>query len=172
MKTQLLSGTAAIALLFSSCAHDDGDLADRIAIHFNGKINELVATNNTGALSTVWSPNDQIGLFVVDNKTNTITEDNSNRQYTFSGNQFSPIAGNEIYYPVSDTKVDFIAYFPFEVGYTLTTPINLNVANQMDLSQIDFLYAKSDNAGEGFNKTLGRNVPLTFDHKLAPFQCA
>lgn len=167
MKRQLLAVMAATTILMGSCAKQDDNLNEAKAINFKGKINELLATTNTGTVSTTWMAGDNIGLFMVNNGTDDITENTSNRQYAFSGNQFSPVAGNQIYYPVSNTKVDFISYYPYKSGYTLAAPVVLDVTDQTDLSKIDFLYAKSTNGGAGFSKTAGTNVPLTFDHKLS-----
>lgn len=167
MKRELLAVCTAATVLLGSCAKRDDNLNELQAISFKGKINELLATMNTGAAATSWLAGDKIGVFMVDNGTVDITENNSNRAYVFSANQFSPEIGQEVYYPVSNSSVDFIAYYPYQTGSILTTAVSLNVADQNDLQKIDFLYAKSTNAGVGFNKTAGTGVPLIFDHTLS-----
>lgn len=165
MKIKWLSSLMTTVILVSSCAKDDATNNDGV-LHFNGKINNLQATTTTGA-STAWAQNDQIGIFMTNTGASTVTENNSNKQYSFTGNQFSAILGNEMFYPVNDSKVDFIAYYPYKSGYSLGSPVVLDLKDQSDLSKLDLLYAKSNNGGQGYSKTAGVNVPLTFDHKLS-----
>lgn len=167
MKRQVLALITASAIVMGSCAKQDDNLNDTRAISFNGKITNLSATTNLGSTSTSWVTGDNIGLFMVGNGTTDIVENTSNRQYAYSGTQFSPVTGNEIYYPVSDSKVDFIAYYPYKVSNSLGTSVTLNTTDQRDQSQLDFLYAHATNGGVGFNKTSGVSVPLLFDHKLS-----
>ncbi|MCI0922087.1 fimbrillin family protein [Sphingobacterium rhinopitheci] len=165
MKRQFVGAITICLMLLASCAKETVvDTNDSIS--FTGKITNLQAV--AGPLTTSpWNTNDNIGVFMVDNGSNNVTENTINRQYTFSGNQFIPSLGNEIYFPVSNTKVDFIAYYPYNPTYQLGLPVVLSFNDQSNISRLDVLYAKSTNAGAGYNKTGATNVPLTFEHVLS-----
>lgn len=167
MNRRWLGSLAAFCLLACSCAKDSTTEED-LTLKFKGKIANLQATTNTGGgLSTTWSNLDDIGIFMVDHNTTNITEQHENRQYSYDGTAFSPVAGHEIYYPVSDTKVDFLAYYPYTNDASLESAFPIDVSKQHNLAAIDVLWAKSNNSNAGFSKTTGLDVPLVFDHKLA-----
>jgi len=136
-------------------------------IEFTGRISNIQATTNTGTVSTSWLTNDEIGIFMVNNVNNNVIEDNSNRKYIYSGAKFNPSADADIYYPMSDSKVGFIAYYPYKSGTSLGALVPINIADQSNQVSLDFLYAKSNNNGLGYNKTTGANVSLLFDHKMS-----
>lgn len=166
MKTKLLTALALSVGLFLSC-NKDRDEPEKQAIHFDAHINQQVATSTTGgSLVTNWENSDKIGIFMVNQGTSTITEGHSNRSYTYDGTSFKPDTGNEMFYPVSDARVDFVAYYPHSAGAVLGTAMAISVANQTDLGAIDYLWVKATNGTTGFNKSTGPNVPLNFDHKL------
>ncbi|MCA5004765.1 fimbrillin family protein [Sphingobacterium bovistauri] len=167
MKTQLLTILAVSTITLSSCYKNESPEPELQAINFNGKINNLQATINTGTPNTTWANNDEIGLFMVNRGTSGVTEGYSNRRFTYTAGQFAAVSGQEMYYPVSDSKVDFIAYYPFFPGGDINLPLMINVSNQSNPSSLDLLYAKSTNSGTGFNKTAGVNVPLEFNHMLS-----
>lgn len=166
MKKQVLGAITICFALLGSCAKE-GAIDSDSAISFNGEISNLQAVVPPTSTASVWNANDKIGIFMLDNGTSNITENNANRQYIFSGTQFAPAIENEIYFPVSNTKVDFVSYYPYKTEYALGTPIVLNLTNQSDISKLDLLYAKSNNGGAGYSKSGATNVPLTFDHKLS-----
>lgn len=166
MKRKWLGSLVAMFMLVSSCSKDTTS-EENNAISFSGKINNLQAIVNTG-VSTGWLPSDQIGVFML-NAGTVIPYDNTvNIPYSFQGGQFGPAsAGYQMFYPINDSKVDFIAYYPYVAGRTLVSSVLVDVGTQGNQANIDILYAKSTNSGDGFNKTSGTNVPLTFDHKLS-----
>ena len=168
MKIQLLSAMAVAALVFSSCSKDKikEDIKDE-SIQFSGKITNLKATaGNLSAVSS-WAANDAIGVFMLEQGTQVISENAMNRKYVSNGTTFLAEAGQEIYYPVSPIPVDFISYAPFKTGTSISSPLAIDLTNQSNQAAIDLLWAKSNNAGVGFLKTSGISVPLTFDHKLS-----
>ncbi|MGF7025671.1 MULTISPECIES: fimbrillin family protein [Sphingobacterium] len=167
MKTQLLTAFSAAVLLLGACAKNDTPDVEHEVINFSGQISQLKATSNPSGASTVWASGDQIGIFMVNHGTTTISENSSNRQYNFNGTVFAPATGQGIYYPVSDSKVDFVAYYPFVPTASLSTVQPIDVSSQNDLSKIDFLWSKATNGVNGFNKSSGTQVPLVFDHKLS-----
>lgn len=164
----MLIGTA----IFTSCSNDDNGVTSNGAVHFTTSINNPASANgiSTRAAGSVWASGDALGIFMVDNSTTTIAESMENKQYSTTGDgNFSPSTGNEIYYPMNGSAVDFIAYYPFTAGKTITDVLSVDVSGaQTSASQagIDLLWAKAANGGTGYNKTSG-TVALSFDHKLA-----
>ena len=168
MKIKFLSTLAVAALLFSACNKDQtaNEINDG-AIQFNGKITNLKANAGNLTAGSSWAANDAIGVFMLQLDTSLIAENASNRKYVFNGSVFLPEAGQEIYYPVSLTPVDFISYAPYKAGIVIPGDYAVNLIDQSNQNAIDLLWAKSDNSGAGFLKTSGVSVPLTFDHKLS-----
>lgn len=166
MKKQLLGTFIVSSLFFLSCSKD-ASVESNGAVTFTGKISNLQAVAPGPTSSSIWNNNDEIGIFMVDNGTTVVSGDTKNRQYRFNGAQFAPLPNNEIFFPVSNTHVDFISYFPFRPAQELGNPMPINVNIQANPSTIDLLYAKSNNGGAGYYKTGNTNVPLTFDHKLS-----
>ena len=66
-----------------------------------------------------WDLNDGIGIYMVENGTQTVVDNAANRRYvTAAGDgRFSPASENQtIYFPLDENnKVDFIAYYPQDV---------------------------------------------------------
>lgn len=166
VKKQIFGLFAVAVLLTTSCSKSAVD-EPNMSLSFNGQINTLLATTAPTAASTSWTLGDQIGIFMVDQGTTNVTENNSNKAYRYDGTQFSAITGQEIYYPVSDAKVDFISYYPYSSTASLTNDFTVDVSNQSDLSQVDILYAQATNGTTGFSKLTGTKVPLVFDHVLS-----
>ncbi|MCI0922472.1 fimbrillin family protein [Sphingobacterium rhinopitheci] len=165
MRKQLLAISSIALLMLASCAKDNLNSEAQLPISFDTKVKKASIT--TGA-STTWSVGDKIGIFMIDNGTTTVSEGSNNREYvTANGTTFSPTSGQALYYPVSDSKVDFISYYPYNSSITALGNYAVDVSSQSNLAAIDLLWVKSNNAGTGFNKTAGSNVPLNFDHKLS-----
>lgn len=167
MKNYFFGVIVISSMFLASCAKESSIETDN-TIKFNGKISNLQATSNTGTSSTTWSSNDEIGIFMVNSGGAIVAEGNSNRRYIYTNSVFSPASIDQnIYYPVSDSKVDFIAYYPYKSSANLSSLLAIDVADQRNQANIDLLHVISANNGLGFNKTAGTNVPLTFDHKLS-----
>lgn len=155
---------------FTSCSVNDEIETYDGAVRFTAGI-EQVATPQTQvgsrAAGTQWG-SDAIGIFMVADGTTNLVENAINRRYTTTGDgNFTPDAGEDIYYPMDNSVVDFIAYYPYNSANTTLSNINVAIqttqtaANQPDF---DLLYSK-DGTGK---KSDGANpVTLTFDHMLA-----
>lgn len=163
------------AVTFTACNNDDEPVInnDKVAVQFAAGIGGNVATGTpeTRAAGTSWAALDEIGIFMVDAGALTISESAENMKYVTSsaGSSNTFLADgttNTIYYP-STGSVNFIAYYPWETGAVLGTPINVEIATaQTAANQPDFdlLYVKGTTAYT--NSSVGA-VPLAFDHKLA-----
>ena len=77
---------------------------------------------------------------------------------------------HEIYYPMNNSAVDFIAYYPHADGAKLATDLPVKIATtQTDDSQraTDLMWAKADNATKGYTKDANKKVVFTFGHCLS-----
>ena len=160
------------AVSMSSC-NVNGDIEDDRAVRFTAGIDQVdtpQASSGTRAASTNWSAGDAIGIFMVDHTSGDVEMNAANKQYTTlaGGSNFTAVVGNEIYYPQTG-KVDFIAYYPWKIGYTLGTAIDVEIGGQTAQSTFDLLWAKADNSGSGYDKVTHATSPvaLEFEHKLA-----
>ena len=171
-----VAATLICALAFTSCNVND-DITDETsqAVRFCASIDNQAVANapETRAAGAAWNNGDAIGIFMVKNGTTTISEQAVNKPYTTQGAAtFTAAAGNEIYYPMNGSAVDFIAYYPYESGNVLTTAINVEIGTtQTTASQagFDLLWARADNSGNGYNKISHAATPVAFvfNHKLA-----
>lgn len=166
MKIQLITSIALAGILISSCSKVD-NLKEETSqvVNFNAGMKKATANNG---ITTTWSTNDQIGIFMVNNGTTDIYNAMSNRLYqTADGSNFNAATGQEVYFPVSGSKVDFIAYYPYRAGITNLGNFAIDLSSQTDLASNDLLWTKVNNAGVGYDKASATMVPLEFEHKLA-----
>lgn len=168
----MLSALAALCL--SACNNDDEVSVNDGAVRFTASIGkEAVATPQSRAAGTSWHAGDEIGIFMVNHSTNDIASAATNRQFTTKGDgRFTPTVGNEIYYPMDNSAVDFIAYYPYEAGAKLSTDLAVNIPTVQDAAaqaDADLMWAKADNNGPGYTKDEEAATPvaLTFGHCLA-----
>ena len=163
----LLAAALMGAVAFTSCNVND-EISDNVAVSFTAGIDQAAAVDGTRAAGTTWG-NDAIGIFMM----NGATTEAVNMQYTTTGSSsFTVAAGNEMYYPMDGSTVNFIAYYPYASGTALATPLGVTIGtSQTAASQpaFDLLWAKADNGGSGYNKVSHKTTPvaLTFVHKLA-----
>ena len=176
MKNLMTMCALASAVCLASCSNDDEmNVNNDGQARFTAAIgNEaVVATPGTRASGTAWGPNDNIGIFMVKHDTENIAEKCSNRQFrTTTGNgNFSPVMGQEIYYPMDNSAVDFISYYPHTDGAALDTPFPVTIETaQTDASQpgFDLMWAKATNDnGKVYNKQHDLTVAFTFGHCLS-----
>lgn len=168
----LLSALAAVALITSCNNDNDEATVNDGSVRFTAGIgSEAVATPTTRAAGTTWGARDKIGVFMVARGTDDVAERADNRMYTTSGDgNFSTDAANMIYYPMNNSPVDFIAYYPHRDGASLDAPFTVDIATtQTDGSQpgFDFLWARADNSGAGYKKSDADDPALNFTHSLA-----
>lgn len=155
-------------MMLGACSVNDGiQESDNNAVRFTAGIGDLATLQGepvTKTAGTTWDSGDAIGIFMVGNG-GTTTVHAENKQYTTTGgNTFTPATGNEIFYPMDGSKVNFIAYYPYESGATLGTPINVTIGDQNNQSAFDLLYSSG---ATGSKATASTPVSLTFGHKLA-----
>lgn len=175
MKNLMTMCALASAVCLVSCSNDDEmNVNNDGQVRFTAAIgNEaVVATPGTRASGITWGPNDNIGIFMVYHEMETIAERYSNRQFrTTTGKEnFSPVMGQEIYYPMDNMKVDFISYYPYTDGAALDTSFPVTIeTTQTDASQpgFDLMWAKATNSDQGYNKVLNATVAFTFGHCLS-----
>lgn len=176
MKNLMTMCALASAMCLVSCSNDDEmNVNNDGQARFTAAIgNEaVVASPGTRASGTTWGPNDDIGIFMVHHGTENIAEKSSNRQFrTTTGKEnFSPVIGQEIYYPMDNMKVDFISYYPYTDGAALDTPFPVTIGTaQTDASQpgFDLMWAKATNDnGKGYHKEPNTPVAFTFGHCLS-----
>lgn len=168
---------AAVGLMvgFSSCNGDDetADSNQPQAVRFSADIaNQALPDGAPGtrAAGTTWANGDAIGIFMVDNGATTIAEGAANKQFTTDGTSaFTAVSGDEIYYPMDGSKVDFIAYYPYAAANTTPGTINIGIGAQTNQPAFDLLWTKADNSGTGYDKNTHKTTPvgLAFDHKLS-----
>lgn len=178
MKTKKTLSSVAIAaaavLALASCNQSD-DITPNgpQAIRFTAGIGEqAVATPQSRAAGTEWGSYDAIGVFMVKNKETSVASTYAaNKKFTIEkSNVFMPVSGNEIYYPLEESKlVDFIAYYPYTAteGLNMDSKIDVSTADQSKQPKFDIMWAKENNTGHGYNKLFEGNIPLVFNHRLA-----
>ncbi len=163
----MLGALAGVMMLGACSVNDDiTDNTDDGAVHFTAGIAQVATPQGapvTKAAGTTWGSGDAIGIFMVGNggTTNVIE---TNKEYTTTGSStFTATTGNEIFYPMDGSKVDFIAYYPYESSVTaIDNTIDVNVSGtQTTASQagIDLLWAKADNSTAGYDKETNKTTP-------------
>lgn len=165
MKTSFFwSATLIVALTVGSCSVND-EIQDNAAVRFTATVNKAAAV--TKAAGVTWG-NDAIGIFMVKSGTTEIAESATNRQYTTpASGTFTAATGNEIYYPMNGSTVDFIAYYPYENGAVLTTSIDVvitTIQNATNQPLFDLLYSTGATGSKAAATT---PVELKFSHKLS-----
>lgn len=130
---------AAALLLMAGCGNDnDGtppDGGDRVALQVSSGI-------QTRAYDNFWENGDAIGIYMLKTGTATISESAENRKYTTTdgSNTFTTTADQTVYFPIDNSKVDFVAYYPYQ--QTLTNgAFALDVSTQTNLPSIDLMTA-------------------------------
>lgn len=177
MKTNMmiLWGGVMLAAALTSCdKNEEAAVLDNGQVHFTAGIGkEAVAAPQSRAAGTAWAAGDNIGIFMVGHGTTVIAESATNKKYTTAtGNgSFTPVTGNEIYYPTNDVApVDFIAYYPYREGSKLGSTFPVYVGGTQTAAsqaEIDMMWAKADNGGNGYTKENKTGVALNFSHRLS-----
>lgn len=158
----------AALLLLGACGNDNEGTApdggDRVALEVSSGIESRAYDNK-------WESNDAIGIYMLKTGTATISEGAENRRYFTAdgGSAFTATTEQTIYFPLDGSKVDFIAYYPYQK--TLTNgAFALDVSTQTDLSAIDLMTAgvKSTEA-EPLDKNHYK-VHFKFAHRLTKLE--
>lgn len=172
----ILWGGVMLAAALTSCDKNEetADI-DNGQARFTASISkEPVAKPQSRAAGTQWAAGDDIGIFMVAHGTDDIAQGRDNRQFTtLVGNGiFTPVIGgdNEIFYPMDNSAVDFIAYYPYREGSKLGSTLPVKVSGtQTAASQakIDLMWVKGDNGEQGYTKKSNAAVALNFSHRLS-----
>lgn len=139
--------------LFTACSDDDDNsIKETENVVFNSQISGVQSRVN----GTTWNDNDEIGIFMqVDGA------EVANKKYLAQSNGSLTAAPEYAFrYPATGTA-SFLAYYPYNASLAGKTA-EVSVADQSDLSKIDFLYS---NNATGIQK--GETVTLKFTHKLS-----
>lgn len=172
-KKTIVMLSALAALCLTSCNNDDEVSVNDGKVRFTAGIGrEAVATPQSRAAGTAWHKGDEIGIFMVGHGTTDIAEKAENRPYTTADgtSAFTPVMGHEIYYPMDNSAVDFIAYYPHSNGAQLAAalPIEIALAQTGDTQRdTDLMWAKANNATKGYTKDAAATVDFTFGHCLS-----
>ncbi|MFZ4860938.1 fimbrillin family protein [Sphingobacterium sp. Mn56C] len=160
-KLLFASALAAVAMT-TACQKSPAPESDfNSAVKFSSKIANQVVTK---AANNAWENNDAIGVFMKTGAGLTNVSA-SNKKYVTnngSGNFTAASTAEEIFFPEDGSKVDFIAYYPYQAALT-NNAIAVNVADQSQQSKIDILYA---NNAKDASKT-NPNAQLVFNHALS-----
>lgn len=159
----------AALLLLAGCSNDNEGAAapegdGRVALEVSSGIESRAYDNK-------WESDDAIGIYMLKTGTATISEGAENRRYFTAdgGSAFGTTAGQTIYFPFDGSKVDFIAYYPYQKTQT-NGAFALDVSAQTDLSAIDLMTAgvKSTEA-EPLDKNHYK-VDFKFAHRLTKLE--
>jgi hypothetical protein len=165
----------AIGLTFASCKSEDTinpPPANSYSATFTSTIaNPSKDITQTRAAGTTWHSGDQIGIFAIktgeDLKDESLYNNYSNLKFInqTAGEVARFIAAdNDILYPPTGQKIDFIAYYPYIADITeYTFPIDLT--QQEPQSNIDVMYATA--TGHSYDNP---NVELKFSRILSQLQ--
>lgn len=166
------------AVCLASCSSDEeADVSNDGRVHFTAGIGNqaVAATPATRASGSAWAPDDAIGIFMVEHGTVLVKGDERNKKFTTLGGNgtFTPVAGNEIYYPMEKMKLDFIAYYPYKENVSFDADLPVAIATDQTTPDAqagcDLMWAKADKNGNGYTKDADATTPvaLTFGHCLA-----
>jgi hypothetical protein len=178
MKVTRKSNLLAVATLMSAAAFTSCNVNDDIEDETNRPVRFTASIDNqaiagapgTRAAGSTWRNNDAIGIFMVETGTTTIAENAVNKQYTTSSGNGSFTAAtlaDEIFYPMDNSDVNFIAYYPYRSDATLTTTANIEIATAQTAANqptYDLLWSGS---ATDYSKASTDDVALTFQHKLS-----
>jgi formylglycine-generating enzyme required for sulfatase activity len=153
-------------------AGNGGHMVFSIGIAQGGEQTPQTRTATDALFATAWTPGDEIGLFACTTGGTLASSGNyiQNVKLTYDGTTWTP--SEQLLWPGGGGKLDFYAYYPYDVVATDPSNIAFNVLNDQstagNYSLSDLLTAKADNGGAGYGK--GQTIPLTFCHALSLVQ--
>lgn len=159
----------AALLLLAGCSNDNEGAATpegdgRVALEVSSGIESRAYDNK-------WESDDAIGIYMLKTGTATISEGAENRRYFTAdgGSAFTATTEQTIYFPLDGSKVDFIAYYPYQK--TLTNgAFTLDISTQTDLSAIDLMTAGTKTTeAEPLDKNHYK-VHFKFAHRLTKLE--
>jgi len=174
MKTKNLFLSGTLVLLFAACSNNEQlepvPAVDDDAITFTSAISGNAPA--TRAYDDNWETDDAVGIFITSNDYSTILGQNNAKHiatYDDEESRWDLIAdgdANKLYYPTgAETKVRFIAYYPYDATITTLGTYDVELDEQTATKTFDLLwYKNTDTAGE-FVK--GDQPSLEFKHMLS-----
>lgn len=164
---RFLLGIIFTSLFFYACENeDDYSTSNPDPIEFASDISYRV--NMTKAAGSSWSNEDKIGVFMKSEGSilsdQTIVDGASNMSYKTSGNGIfvAETTADAIYFPQDNSKVDFIAYYPYRADIA-NYVYHVDISDQSNPENIDLLYSNNLAGVNGSNV----NNSLTFTHQLS-----
>ena len=166
MNNKLTSVAIALWLSLTACSEKENGFTasgGMVAVNFAAGI-------TTRVVDTAWEQGDKIGISMLNFGSSGIAGEVFNRQFLVSGpgslSSFLPFTPHEtIFYPVDDSKVEFLAYYPYSKELKSLNDFRVSVANQNDRKMIDLLVARTGKADKE-----SPNVELVFRHRLASLE--
>lgn len=147
---------------------DDG------SVRFSASVRSAAKTR---VADTIWNANsDKVGVFMVEHEGANIIGGVSNYEYTAINSTGTLWGTDRIFYPQDGTAVDFVAYYPYQLGTTMTSQMDVMVGGAQTTytqSTYDYMWVRGDNDSEGYTRASPRSVPLRFSHRLSKvvFNC-
>lgn len=132
-----------LAVLFVSCGDDEVKIVPQ-PVPVSLKANVFTFGDDEGSY---WKAGEKFGVFMVKAGTEEIVGNYSNLTYTaddYSATGYLIPTGEPMYYPTDGSKVDFIAYHPYEAmvarssGYQVT----IDLSDQNKAKADDFIHSK------------------------------
>ena len=159
----------AALLLLAGCSNDNEGAATpegdgRVAVEVSSGIESRAYDNK-------WESDDAIGIYMLKTGTATISEGAENRRYFTAdgGSAFTATTEQTIYFPLDGSKVDFIAYYPYQKNLT-NGAFTLDISTQTDLSAIDLMTAGTKTTeAEPLDKNHYK-VHFKFAHRLTKLE--
>lgn len=152
----LLQGLLAVCLL-SSCKDDKEETMapQQIPVVLKASIYQMEATEGT-----VWRNGQEFGVFML--KAGTDQPIGTYANYLYTADDYSAtgylIPENEkpMYYPADGSKVDIVAYYPYEANLTVTRAsgytVEFDLSDQKKVKADDFIHSKE---GKGLHGSSG-----------------
>lgn len=156
MKTFKFLALSLLATMIASCSSEEVALTNKeVAATLTGNIGSSLKTR---AYDNMWEADDEIGVFIYQNKEG---EDGNSIQEIFEGydgskfirattdtantREFVPENREVIKYPSSNNKLYFHAYWPWTDGISTTSPYFIpDWANQNDHKKLDLLVSNTE----------------------------
>lgn len=168
MNLRFSMAVACLAPIFAACSvqNDTATGQTQPSITFVSGLHSPSARLNEAG--DEWVEKDQVGIYMLKSGTASVV-DFANVPYQAESSGavtiFQP-QGSKISYPIDDSSVDFISYYPYTAG-VIDGIYPISLANQTtSLTAHDLMFAKADNEGRGF--TSG-SVSFTYAHQLSKF---
>lgn len=155
---KLFFGSFVMAMLFSSCNHEEEFLekGENVA-RFSSSIEHVITTR----VASDWEGTEKVGMYMVGESDFVAVSGVLNKQYNVAkGGSLTAVDGVEAVYPEDDSKVKFVAYYP----YSSSIDQNIYKLNLAADGDNDLLYVKTLDV---YDKSQSAAVPLVFAHQLA-----